>query len=249
MDIFEIFNIYRPLYNTPPAWKTKTYMPFEEVCECLETAYIYAPILGCFEHQSWLDWSRMTICTVVMWYLVKNMTQLLKSPAYIYNYGELLLWQLSDHICLTQWSLASSLVLPILSYWWLFCSCGKVCRSLCFGTIVVFTICKIIKLMCTILLIPNSRIRFWNITSSYLSDGNISKQFSALIVFCDVICSYLCILLMRFTTSDLWHEKWLSAPCALRAVTWLVYPDCVWCIKAICLINLHNLLTVLLSCL
>ena len=75
--------------------------------------------------------------------------------------------------------------------------------------------------MCTVLLIPNSRIRFWKIMSSYLFDGNISKQFSALIVFCDVICSYLCILLMRFMTSDLWHEKWLSAPCVLRAVTWL----------------------------
>ena len=60
-------------------------------------------------------WNRINICTVMMWYLAKNMTQLLKPPTYIYNYGELLLWQLSDHICLTQWSLASSLVLSALS--------------------------------------------------------------------------------------------------------------------------------------
>ena len=112
---FEIFNIYHTLYNTPPAWKTKTYMPFEKVCECLVTAYIYAPILGWFDDQSWLDWSRINICTIMMWYPVKNMTRLLESLKYIYNYGELLFWQLSDPICLTQWSLASSLVLSALS--------------------------------------------------------------------------------------------------------------------------------------
>ena len=103
--------------------------------------------------------------------------------------------------------------LPILSYWWLFCLCGRVCRSLCFGTTVVFTICKIIKLMCTILLMPNSRIRFWNITSSYLSNGNISKQFSALIVSCDVICSYLCSL--SDEVYDFWLMTWKMTKCSL----------------------------------
>ena len=122
------------------------------------------------------------------------------------QYGELLFWQLSDPICLTQWSLASSLVFPTLSYQCLFCSCGRLCRSLCFGTTVVFTICRIIILMCTILLVPHSRIRFWNITSSYLSDGNLSKQFSALIVSCDVICSYLCSLATE--VYDFWLMTW-----------------------------------------
>ena len=183
----------------------------------------------------------------MMWYLAKNMTQLLKSPAYIYNYGELLLWQLSDPICLTQWSLASSLVLPILSYWWLFCLCGRVCRSLCFGTTVVFTICKIIKLMCTILLIPNSRIRFWNITSSYLSDGNISKQFSALIVSCDVICSYLCSL--SDEVYDFWLMTWKMTKCSLCFtccnVTSLFWQCLMY--QGYMLVQLHKVHTGLLS--
>ena len=54
---------------------------------------------------------------------------------------------------------------------------------------------------------------FWNMTGSYLSNGNLSKQFSALIVFCDIICSYLCSFYDE--VYDFWHMTWKMTKCSL----------------------------------
>ena len=50
-------------------------------------------------------------------------------------------------------------------------------------------------------------------TGSYLSNGNLSKQFSALIVFCDIICSYLCSFYDE--VYDFWHMTWKMTKCSL----------------------------------
>ena len=114
--------------------------------------------------------------------------------------------------------------------------------------IVVFTICRIIILMCTILLVPHSRRSFWNMTGSYLSDGNLSKQFSALIVSCDIICSYLCSFYDE--VYDFWHMTWKMTKCSLcfmccnvTSLSWQMFDVP----RLICLFNCLKFILVYLS--
>ena len=215
MDIFEIFNIYRPLYNTPPAWKTKTYMPFKEVCECLETANIYAPIFGlnwsskltrlesykymysydvipCEKYDSTFEVSCIYIqlwwtapLTAKWSYLLNPMKScfIIGSTYLVIPMTILLLWQIVSKPLLRYWFLLLYLQFVESLYW-----------------CVQYYLYHIQEDV------------FWNMTGSYLSNGNLSKQFSALIVFCDIICSYLCSFYDE--VYDFWHMTWKMTKCS-----------------------------------
>ena len=63
-----IYQVYRPLYNTPPAWKTKTYMPLKRYVSVWKPPNVYAPILG--------------------WKIaIRKVDSILESYKYMYNYG------------------------------------------------------------------------------------------------------------------------------------------------------------------
>ena len=116
------------------------------------------------------SWSRINICTIMMWSLAKNMTRLLESPKYIYNYGALLFWQTVETYlpnpmksCLIIGSKYIVITMMILLLWQIVER--TICLnswSLCFGTdsIAVFTVCRITVLMCTTLLVLHSRTSF-----------------------------------------------------------------------------------------